>query len=254
MATTYHSDIKLHQRSDEKFVIKTSRHRSEGDSRARQGFRNEVIALKVANEHNNVAKILDFDHWRMSIHLRLEAGKSLNEWTDSAKRSILSTAECRMIWKQMSSALAYLHALPIVHDDVKPDNIMWCRHLQHAVLIDFGAAIVMLPTYFNTSGTPNYVPPEYLLEQKSEKVDTWALGITMLFAFGHMPLPDDDWILPRALARETDHYERMTAWLTQVETIRAELTERSPLIADMLNPDPSQRINSRELSEQLELQ
>lgn len=51
MATTYHSDIKLHQRGDERFVIKTSRHYSEGDSRARQGFRNEVIALKVANEH-----------------------------------------------------------------------------------------------------------------------------------------------------------------------------------------------------------
>ncbi|ETS83296.1 hypothetical protein PFICI_05172 [Pestalotiopsis fici W106-1] len=253
MARTYHSDINLHQIGDEKFVTKTSRHHSEGDSRARQGFRNEVIALKVANEHNHIAKILAFDHWHMSMRLRLEAGKSLNEWADAANISILSTAECGMICKQMSSALAYLHALPIIHDDVKPDNIMWCRDLQHAVLIDFDAAIVMLPTNFNTSGTPNYAPPEYLLEYKSEKGDIWALGITMLFAFGYVPLPNGDWILPHALARESGPYEKMTEWLAQVEALRAGLIKANPLLAEMLNSDPDRRVNSRELSQRLEL-
>ena len=50
----------------------TSRHHSEGDSRARQGFRNEVIALKVANEHVCRAITHDCSYKEMSAHSWLD--------------------------------------------------------------------------------------------------------------------------------------------------------------------------------------
>lgn len=179
---------------------------------------------------------------------------SLDKWRDAESKSTLSTSECAMLWKQMSSALAYLHALNIIHDDVKPDNIMWCRDTQSGVLIDFGAAIVLpLGSYFNLSGTPNYAAPEYLDRRKSEKSDVWGLGITMIFALGYVPLPDGEWILPYALKEErSDHRKDMLAWLTKVETLRLGLLKSNPLIAEMLHASPSRRIDSHRLSLQLE--
>ncbi|KAI4603123.1 hypothetical protein KJ359_005915 [Pestalotiopsis sp. 9143b] len=199
-------------------------------------------------------EILAFNPSHLCITLRLEPGKSLDKWRDGDSKSTLSTSECAMLWKQMSSALAYLHALNIIHDDVKPDNIMWCRDTQSGVLIDFGAAIVLpLGSYFNLSGTPNYAAPEYLDRRKSEKSDVWGLGITMIFALGYVPLPDGEWILPYALNEErSGHRKDMLAWLTTVETLRLELLESKPLIAEMLHAGPSRRIDSRQLSLQLE--
>lgn len=156
------------------------------------------------------------------------------------------------IWGQIADALAYLHSLSIIHDDVKPDNIMWSSHEQRAVLIDFGAALIDMPQgYFNPSGTPNYAPPEFLHRKKSVKGDIWGLGITMLFAFGYVPLPMGEWILPVALDRGTEARNEMLAWLDQVEALRTELAESRPLAAAMLDADPDARIDSAGLVRQL---
>ncbi|KAG6367621.1 hypothetical protein INS49_001814 [Diaporthe citri] len=148
----------------------------------------------------------------------------------------------------------HLHANSITHDDVKPDNIMWDQVTQHSVLIDFGAALNhKLPpeNWFNPSGTPPYAPPEFLQRTKGSAADVWALGVTMLFAFKYVKLPDGGWILPHVFDNALV-LEEMRSWLSEVEGWRQVLTEGvHGLLADMLEQDPNKRILAAELELQL---
>lgn len=196
--------------------------------------------------------MLDSDASNLTITLRLEQGQSIDKHVDSNSNSILSSSSCATIRRQMAGALAFLHSSSVIHDDVKPDNIMYSDEDQHTVLIDFGAALIQMPEdYFNPSGTPSYAPPEFLYRQKSAKGDIWGLGITMLFALGYITLPDGGWILPVALEGGTKARQEMLAWLAEVERLRIEMVARDALTASMLIADPTRRISSDELFQQL---
>lgn len=131
---------------------------------------------------------------------------------------------------------------------------MWDHGSQHSVLIDFGAALnhKMLPLdWFNPSGTPPYAPLEFLQRRKGSAGDVWALGVTMLFAFKYVRLPDGEWILPHAFEDEVV-LEEMTNWLNSVEGWRQELVDGvHGLLAEMLEQDPNKRIVAAELELQL---
>lgn len=186
----------------------------------------------------------------------MEPGQSLDKYVDHHSKSAVAPGDATTLWKQISSALAYLHANSLIHDDVKPDNIMWDPTTQHSVLIDFGAALdhQNLPAdYFNPSGTPPYAPPEFLQRKKGSAGDVWALGVTMLFAFGFVRLPDGEWILPHVFEQVAVR-EEMQRWLGEVEGWRGELAGgHHGLLADMLEQDPCKRINAAELERQLGL-
>lgn len=169
--------------------------------------------------------------------------------------STLSPPDCATLWAQMSSALAHLHSTCcLIHDDVKPENIMWNPVSQNSILVDFGAALnrkVLPAGFFNPSGTPPYAPPEYLQRRKSSEGDVWALGVTMLFAFGYLPLPDGAWILPEAFEKEGVRRD-MVDWLNEVEGWRRRLAGgEKGLLAEMLEADPDGRVGSKELARRL---
>lgn len=152
----------------------------------------------------------------------------------------------------MSSVLAHLHnTCSFIHDDVKPDNIIWDPQSRNSVLIDFGAALnrkALPEDFFNPSGTPPYAPPEYLQRRKGMGGDVWALGVTMLFAFGCLPLPDGGWILPEVFVKEEVRREMVT-WLGEVEGWRRTLAGgEKGLLAETLEADPVKRIGSKELA------
>jgi serine/threonine protein kinase len=202
----------------------------------------------------NITMILDSNENKLSITLRFEPGQSLDKHSDSQKQSTLSQTDCQVIWKQMSSALAYLHSNSVTHDDVKPENIMWHGEGQRSVLIDFGAALdytVQPAELFNPSGTPPYVPPEFLQRRKCSAGDVWALGIVMVYVLGHIGLPDGNWLLP-GVFEDDAVLQEMLVWLAMIEELRKSVISTDLVLSRMLEADPESRITSSELLRRLE--
>lgn len=193
------------------------------------------------------------DPLSLNLTLRLETGKGLDRYiTTPEQRCTVTKADGTVILRQMASALSHLHAQQLVHDDVKLDNIVWDAVAKRAVLIDFGAALnfAVLPAdYFNPSGTPSYAPPEFLDRRKGPEGDVWALGVVMLFVWGYLRLPDGEWLLPGVW--DAGGGVEMRAWLSEVKGLRGQVGKEVPVLVEMLNEDPDERIGSVELVRKL---
>jgi serine/threonine-protein kinase len=113
----------------------------------------------------------------------------------------LSLAMCAAVVVQSCRALARAHAVGVVHQDIKPENIFLCtdddgRPL--VKLIDFGIAQFMKPQSGTArdafGGTLQYMPPEVLLEGKAPELrsDLYALGVVAYECFtGQVPFAGD---------------------------------------------------------------
>ncbi|BBP46195.1 protein kinase [Thiosulfatimonas sediminis] len=136
-------------------------------------------------------------------------GKTLSQWMhDNPQPSLDSVRE---LVKQMASALRALHRLDIIHQDLKPDNIMIdCSG--RVKIIDFGAVHVASLAETATvlqrqhpEGTLNYTAPEYLLgEPGSNRSDMFSLVvITYQMLTGALPYKEKR-INPFSLRRYQD--------------------------------------------------
>ena len=108
-----------------------------------------------------------------------------------ASRS-MSTAEVVTMAKDLSDALAVVHAVGIVHRDIKPSNVLLtserARRGGRAKLADFGIAqladgtrLTMPGTFM---GTAAYLAPEQLRgAQPASAADIYSLGLVLLEAF-----------------------------------------------------------------------
>ncbi len=82
--------------------------------------------------------------------------------------------------KQIAIALQYAHKQHVIHQDIKPANIL-LNEENEAVLSDFGLALIIqsmisLSTQ-NPAGTPCYMAPEQIRGKPCAASDQYALGI-----------------------------------------------------------------------------
>ncbi|CAD8144629.1 unnamed protein product [Paramecium pentaurelia] len=88
---------------------------------------------------------------------------------------------CREILK----GLEYLHSIspyPVIHRDIKCDNIFINTHNNQVRIGDFGLAIKLQQQDFTQSvlGTPEFMAPEIYEEKYGPPVDIYAFGMTCL--------------------------------------------------------------------------
>jgi serine/threonine protein kinase len=107
-------------------------------------------------------------------------GKTLTQWMIDNPRPDLESV--RAIVEQIAKGLGAFHRMEMLHQDIRPDNIMIDK-TGTAKIIDFGATKVAgvveaSPGQDDILGTAQYTAPEYFLgESGSPRSDQFSLGV-----------------------------------------------------------------------------
>ncbi|WP_413102661.1 serine/threonine-protein kinase [Streptomyces sp. Inha503] len=165
------------------------------DEEFRARFRREVdAARRVGGAYT--APVLDADPearipWVATGYV---AGPPLNQAVSD--EGPLPEPSVRALGAGLAEALAAVHALGLVHRDVKPSNVLLA--LDGPRLIDFGIArategTVSLTTTGASIGSPGYMAPEQILGENVEgAADVFSLGAVLAYAAtGEPPFPGD---------------------------------------------------------------
>lgn len=142
----------------------------------------EWIARRVDDPH--VLKAVTGHHRRRFLYHVTEyiPGRTLRQWLDDHPRPSLALA--RDILGQIAQGLRALHRLDMVHQDLKPDNIL-IDEQGTAHIIDFGSTLVAGLEEIATpldrggpAGTRDYAAPEYFRGwHGSRRSDIYSLGV-----------------------------------------------------------------------------
>ncbi|HZR10589.1 MAG TPA: protein kinase [Myxococcales bacterium] len=157
-------------------------------------FEREAAMLKTLH-HPRIPHYVDSFKDGEGVQLRLYLAAEFIEGESlSARisRAPFSAAELRDLAGQVLQVLAYLHALGVLHRDIKPDNLI-VRPGGEVVLVDFGSArqLTSDSTYGSTLvGTFGYMPTEQLGGTVDASSDLYALGATLLHAASGKPPSD----------------------------------------------------------------
>ncbi|MFG1688310.1 protein kinase [Nonomuraea sp. NPDC049269] len=206
-------------------------------------MREARIAARLSHPH--IAAIYDvvLVDERPWIVLQLIPARSLAQVI--AEQGPLPVATVTRIALELLDALRAAHAAGVLHRDIKPANILLTDD-EHAVLTDFGLATTVDEESHVTRtgmvvGTPAYIAPERASGGPSTPAaDLWSLGAT-LYAAAEGRAPFD----------HSTEAATLTAVLTGPPAPYHRAGPLAPIIAGLLDKDPTQRSDADRVHEQL---
>jgi serine/threonine protein kinase len=187
-------------KTDTQVILKTPSILYDDDTHYIEHFLHEEWAGKRIH-HENVLKILSSNREKSCIYYVTEflEGPTLRQWiTANPKPDIKET---RKIVEQIAKGLRAFHRMEMLHQDLKPENIMFDNN-GVVKIIDFGSVKIagiaeITPLEHseadNILGTLNYTAPEYHLGQPgTAKSDQFSLAvITYEMLNGALPFGQD---------------------------------------------------------------
>ncbi|KEQ17194.1 bifunctional protein-serine/threonine kinase/phosphatase [Endozoicomonas numazuensis] len=244
-------------------VIKTPSINFEDDPDYLEGFmREEWIGRRI--KHPSVMEVLPPRTGRQFLYHICEhiRGQTLRSWMQENPKPSLT--EVRDIVAQIITAIRGLHRLQILHQDLKPENLMFDQE-GRLKLIDFGSARVAgdfenqqtlqseLP-----QGTKNYTAPEYFLDGViDERADQFAIGVIAYeLLTGELPYPEHS-----GSSLRVRHYQHMKyrpanqsdssipSWIDSAlaKAVAADPAKRYPALSEFLQDlkQPNSSFQSR---------
>mgnify|MGYP000385046928 CR=1 FL=1 len=186
--------LALDTETDTQVVLKTPSVNFEDDPEYIDQFLHEEWAGKRLNSAH-ILTVLEPHGRRQFLYYVTEyvKGTTLRQWMHDRPQASLD--EVRDIVEQITRGLRTMHRQEMIHQDLKPENIMIDEH-GVVKIIDFGstkiAGITEITTPLerdNILGTRNYTAPEYLRGHAgSNRSDIFSLGvITYEMLSGKLP-------------------------------------------------------------------
>ncbi|MFI9200331.1 serine/threonine-protein kinase [Streptomyces sp. NPDC053048] len=187
-------------------------------------------------DHPNVVRVYDVaeEDQRLWIVMELVDGRSLEQVL--VREGPVAPLEAARIGLGLARALRAVHAVGVLHRDIKPGNVLLTAR-GRIVLTDFGIAAMQDAAALTMAGTlvgsPDYMAPERIEGRlQGPPSDLWSLGATLCAAVaGHSPFS-------RATTMATLHavlYEQ-----PEIPTAGGPLRE---LLAGLLLKEPARRPN-----------
>uniref|UniRef100_A0A8C7JDY2 non-specific serine/threonine protein kinase n=1 Tax=Oncorhynchus kisutch TaxID=8019 RepID=A0A8C7JDY2_ONCKI len=184
-----------HILTGEKVAIKIMEKKELGEDLPR--VKVEIEAMKSLS-HQHVCRLYHVIETNTKIYMILEycPGGELFDYIIAKDR--LSEEETRVFFRQIVSALAYVHSQGYAHRDLKPENLLIDED-HNLKLIDFGLCAKpkggLGYELMTCCGSPAYAAPE-LIQGKAyigSEADVWSMGV-LLFALlcGYLPFDDDN--------------------------------------------------------------
>ncbi|KAF8960681.1 hypothetical protein BGZ46_001525 [Entomortierella lignicola] len=120
---------------------------------------------------------------RIVFITELMSSGTLKQYLKKTLKGALKPKVVKAWCRQILQGLAYLHARdpPIIHRDLKCDNIFINGNNGQLKIGDLGLAVVRHRTHVSSVlGTPEFMAPELYEEKYNEKVDIYAFGMCVL--------------------------------------------------------------------------
>ena len=155
------------------------------------GYRGRLLYENLLRKEFDAGYVLDHPGIRRYIALlnHPDLGNCIElEWVDGKRLDeVLETEgplckeESQRIAGEILAAVAYIHARNMVHQDLKPANILITHNGRHAKIIDFGFAQSDDTAFLKLrAGTQEYAAPELFSGAKVDcRADVYALGIIL---------------------------------------------------------------------------
>ncbi|NXT09858.1 PASK kinase, partial [Prunella fulvescens] len=197
----------------------------------------QEIAILQKLQHPSIIKVLDVFENECFFQLVMEKhGSGLDLFTFIDNQPNLDEPLASYIFRQLVSAVGYLHCRNILHRDIKDENIVIAEDFT-IKLVDFGSAAYLEPgkLFYTFCGTIEYCSPEVLSGKPyhGPELEMWSLGITLYtLVLGENPFCE----LEEALA----------AVLSPPHPVSQGLMD---LMAGLLHPVPEQRMTLARLAQ-----
>ncbi|GMR38853.1 hypothetical protein PMAYCL1PPCAC_09048, partial [Pristionchus mayeri] len=117
------------------------------------------------------------------IFVQMELCKyTLEEWLKKSENISRNIVRMKSWFKQIVSAVGYIHEQGYIHRDIKPSNILFSK-TDHLKICNLGISTAFkvdngeeIDATYSNIGTPLYQAPEQALQYNS-KVDIFPLGL-----------------------------------------------------------------------------
>nr|XP_020656573.1 mitogen-activated protein kinase kinase kinase 8 isoform X2 [Pogona vitticeps]XP_020656581.1 mitogen-activated protein kinase kinase kinase 8 isoform X2 [Pogona vitticeps] len=161
-------------------------------------FKPSDVEIQACFRHENIAELYGAILWDETIHLFMEAGEGGSVLEKVESCGPMRSFEIIWVTKHILKGLEFLHSKRVIHQDIKPSNIVFMS--TKAVLVDFGLSVQMTEDVYypkELRGTEIYMSPEVILcRGHTTKADIYSLGATII----HMQTGIPPWVnrYPRA--------------------------------------------------------
>lgn len=188
---TFYDDMRDEKRE---LVIKTPSVNFEDDPSYIDLFLHEEWVAKRLNSPHLI-KVCELKRQRNFLYTVVEYihGQTLQQWMQENPKA--SVTQVRSSISQISRGLRCMHRMEMIHQDIKPNNIIIDDN-NTLIIIDFGstkvaglAEIKSVVEHSNIVGTANYAAPEYFKGEKgTNRSDIYSLGVIAYEMFtGKLP-------------------------------------------------------------------
>jgi len=237
-------------------ALKVIRDEFAGDATQRQRFVNEGQIIDSI-KHPNIVTVFDRGEHNQRLYIAMEylAGRTLAEIISetAARGGSIEKPRALAIMGQLADAVTTIHAMGIVHRDIKPNNVIVTNAQaggELVKLLDFGTAKLDTMTTLTAAGelvgTVSYLAPERIRRwEPTPASDVFSLGVVFYELLTlEKPFPAEE---PATLLKQLLESDPVAP-----ATLRPDIDGGlSRLVMDMLDKDAHRRPDGEELLHRL---